>query len=322
MKTQYRMSTLALAVAAFAMACADPGTGPGRTLLSDGVVHQVTQVFYPGPQGPSGINSGDVELCKTANAAGTFTFSVTVNGNETAANESITLPGGGGTQCIVAYHSLLSGSGAPDVVVITEGADLDANWDLTAINTQQFLAQVMFNKGGYLPPSLDDAESLANRQATLYINGDMARRVTFTNTHTLPPPPPPVCDFITFGRLVIEANGQRVVISGNAGGNNANGTIKNEFHIVANGVDNHVADAFSYGPITSGPLFGLTNSRIVTGTAKNGVAVELRLWDGGEPGKNTDRVYVKLNGVELLGPNGALINQGNMQYHNTCRGPG
>ena len=37
---------------------------------------------------------------------------------------------------------------------------------------------------------------------------------------------------------------------------------------------------------------GLTNSRIVTGTAKNGVAVELRLWDGGEPGKGTDRVCV------------------------------
>jgi hypothetical protein len=106
---------------------------------------------------------------------------------------------------------------------------------------------------------------------------------------------------------VIEVGGEKVVISGNAGGFNADQSIKNEFHIEANGVDNHVADAFSYGPITSGPLSDpvlFPNSRIVTGTAKNGVEVELRVWDGGEPGKDTDLVYVKLNGSELLGPGG------------------
>jgi hypothetical protein len=134
--------------------------------------------------------------------------------------------------------------------------------------------------------------------------------------------PPPVCDFITFGRLVTEVNGQKVVISGNAGGNQPGGGTLAEFHVEANGVDNHVANVDSYGPITSGALSGLTNSRITTGTAKNGVAVELRLWDGGEPGKGTDKVYVKLNGVELLGPNGQYIDQGNMQYHSNCRGPG
>ena len=74
-----------------------------------------------------------------------------------------------------------------------------------------------------------------------------------------------------------------MVISGNAGGLNADGSIKGEFHIEANGVDNHVSDIETYGPITSCPSSGLTNSRIVTGIAKNGVLVELRLWDGGEP---------------------------------------
>jgi hypothetical protein len=133
--------------------------------------------------------------------------------------------------------------------------------------------------------------------------------------------PPAVCDFITFGRLVVEVNGQKVVISGNAGGNKPGGGILGEFHIEANGVDNHVADIDSYGPIAAGPLSALTNSRIVTGTAKNGVEVELRLWDGGEPGKGTDRVYVALNGTPLLGAAGQLIDQGNMQYHATCRGP-
>jgi hypothetical protein len=157
---------------------------------------------------------------------------------------------------------------------------------------------------------------------TLRVNSFHGYTVTFKNFVQAPPPPPPaVCDFITFGRLVLELNGKKVVISGNAGGNAPGGGFLNEFHIEANGVDNHVADIDSYGPISSGALSGLTNSRIATGTAKNGVAVELRLWDGGEPGKGTDKVYVKLNGVELFGANGAYIDQGNMQYHANCRGP-
>jgi hypothetical protein len=147
--------------------------------------------------------------------------------------------------------------------------------------------------------------------------------ITYVNTVNAPPPPPPaVCDFITFGRLVTTVNGQKVVISGNAGGNKPGGGILSEFHIEANGVDNHVAQVDTYGPITAGgALFGLPNSRITTGTAKNGVAVELRLWDGGEPGKGTDWVYVKLNGVELFVANGPAIDQGNMQFHSNCRGP-
>ena len=68
--------------------------------------------------------------------------------------------------------------------------------------------------------------------------------ITFVNHHVAPPPP--ICDFITFGRLVTEVNGQKVVISGNAGGNKPGGGILGEFHIEANGVDNHVADIDSY----------------------------------------------------------------------------
>ena len=100
------------------------------------------------------------------------------------------------------------------------------------------------------------------------------------------------------------------------------GGILSEFHVVANGIDNHVADVATYGAISSGPLSNLTNSRISTGIAKNGVAVEVRMWDGGEPGRGTDIVYVKLDGVEILGPNGQYLDQGNMQYHSNCRGPG
>lgn len=131
-----------------------------------------------------------------------------------------------------------------------------------------------------------------------------------------------VCDFITFGRLVTStASGSKVVISGNAGGNLPGGGIQGEFHIEVNGIDYHVSDIATYGPITSGALFGLPNSRVVTGIAKNGASVELRLWDGGEPGKGTDKVYVKINGTEILAPAGQFIDQGNMQYHPECRGP-
>ena len=133
-----------------------------------------------------------------------------------------------------------------------------------------------------------------------------------------------MCDFVTFGRLVTEQGGTKVVISGNAGGNQPGGGILGEFHIDVNGVDNHVANIDTYGPITSGVFSGpsFPNARIVTGVAKNGVSVELRVWDGGEPGKNTDKVYVKLNGVPVLSPAGQFIDQGNMQYHPQCRGPG
>jgi len=140
--------------------------------------------------------------------------------------------------------------------------------------------------------------------------------------HNQPVAPPAVCDFITFGRLVALINGQKVVISGNIGGNQPGGGILSEFHVEYNGIDNHVANVDTYGPISSGPLSQLTNSRISTGTAKNGATVEVRMWDGGEPGKGTDIVYVKLNGVEILGPNGQFLDQGNMQYHSNCRGPG
>jgi hypothetical protein len=152
---------------------------------------------------------------------------------------------------------------------------------------------------------------------TLPVNSYHGMRLTFA-IHVIPPQ---VCDFITFGRLVTESGGQKVVISGNAGGNKPGGGILGEFHVEVNGVDNHVADIDTYGPITSGALSGpsFPNARVVTGTAKNGVKVELRLWDGGEPGKNTDKVWVRLDGTVVLPT--AFIDQGNMQYHPECRGP-
>ena len=204
-------------------------------------------------------------------------------------------------------------------VVVAEDAGGDqVGSNVTVTHTSQGLVSAIDDRVDEDPnggPTTYSSGPFTNG-GTVFVNIYHAHTLTFLS-HV-----EPVCDFITFGRLVTSVGDQKVVISGNAGGNKPGGGILGEFHIEANGVDNHVTDIDSYGPITSGPLAGLANSRIVTGTAKNGVAVELRLWDGGEPGKGTDIVYVKLDGVVTLAANGQYIDQGNMQYHPECRGPG
>ncbi|PYP79855.1 MAG: hypothetical protein DMD35_07010 [Gemmatimonadetes bacterium] len=261
---------------------------------------------------------GKVKICKSAssNVSGTFTASRTqfvAAGFPTPGSPSgsvlatVTVAPG---ECVVIAEDN-GGNGIASDVVINETSAGFVSATLVQIDA-------LIGGGTATGAPVPVADGLTYR-----INQFHGSLITYVNTVNAPPPPPPeVCDFITFGRLVTTVDGQKVVISGNAGGNKPGGGILSEFHIEANGVDNHVAQVDTYGPITAGgALFGLTNSRITTGTAKNGVAVELRLWDGGEPGKGTDKVYVKLNGVELFGADGQFIDQGNMQFHSNCRGP-
>jgi hypothetical protein len=330
MTTRSKLATLTVALAALAAACADPMTSSRSGLIPGNISNTVTfELFdFPSPGFPADVGDGGILLCKQVkdlDPGGTFNFTITTlgTGDLPDATPTLVVPAGGKT-CVKVYKSNVFNVDV-EQVVITEDAP-PAGWTLDGIDTKQLLATGIYNNGAYTPPRLDDAENVATRTATLYINNDMARIVTFTNTFAEsppppPPPPPPICDFITFGRLVIEVGDQKVVISGNAGGNKPGGGILGEFHIEANGVDNHVADISTYAAISSGPLSGLTNSRIVTGTAKNGVVVELRLWDGGEPGAGTDFVYVKLDNTELLGAAGEFIDIGNMQFHPVCRGP-
>ena len=261
---------------------------------------------------------GKLKICKSAssNVSGTFTASITQfvaadaqapgSPSGSALATATVAPG----ECVVIAEDN-GGNGIASDVTVTETSAGFVSATLVSINA-------VFNG-----PDATAAPVPVGIGGTYRINQFHGYVVTYVNTEDAPPPPPPaVCDFITFGRLVVDLNGKKVVISGNAGGNKPGGGILSEFHIEANGVDNHVAQVDTYGPITAGgALFGLTNSRITTGTARNGVAVELRLWDGGEPGKGTDKVYVKLGGVELFGPDGKFIDQGNMQFHSNCRGP-
>jgi hypothetical protein len=314
---------LAVALAAFVAACSDPAGPATRTLVATPSLDIITPAKTATPP----VAFGSVELCKTSNVAGSFGFNTSTAAasgtrlDEGTPDVTITVGAGGGTVCKIVYSgSTLSNAGGADAVTIVETANAAT---LTNIDIIQYLHPDPNYGLPLSAPRLDDSENEGTRTAVAKINSDMSRRVTFTN-FTAPPPPPPACDFITFGRLVWEEGSQKVVISGNAGGFNADGSIKGEFHIEVNGVDHHVADVSTYGPIAAPALASVTytNSRRVTGTDKHGHAVELRLWDGGEPGKGTDRFWFNVNGT-IVGnaTTGNLIDQGNMQYHANCRGP-
>ena len=315
---------LAVALSAFAMACADPAGPTTRTLLSAPSHIIVT----PTPAATSPVPFGSVELCKTSNVAGSFGFTTSTTAasgtrlDEGTPDVTINIGAGGGTVCKIVYSgSTLGNVGGADAVTIVENANAAT---LTNIDVIQYLHPDPVYGAPGSAPRLDDSENEGTRTAIAKINSDMARRVIFTN-FTAPPPPPPVCDFVSFGRLVWENGDQKVVISGNMGGNSPHGGFLNEFHIEVNGVDHHVADITSYGPIAAAPLASTTyeNSRRGAGLDKHGHAVELRVWDADEPGKGTDRFWFNVNGT-IVGnaTTGNLIDLGNMQYHANCRGPG
>lgn len=269
------------------VACADPIAAPSANVR--GPAFDING-------GLPTASPGKVEVCSKVEAA---TFTVTASGPGTINAANPTIAAGACTIVWTAINNVVAGMSAPTQVTVTQVS-----------TTPGFaLDNIAINQGSPTPPPSNSPPS-----ATVTANYFHSANLLFTQKAL-----PPVCDFITFGRLVTEVGNDKVVISGNAGGNAPGGGILGEFHINVNGVDNHVSDIASYGAIFAGPLSALPNSRIVRGIAKNGNTVELRLWDGGEPGKNTDVVYVKINGVVVVGPQ--TIDQGNMQYHPNCRGP-
>ena len=275
-------------------------TGPLRVLTTANV----------GDAGDRAPNQGELEICKDGDAG---SFEVTPLGGSPM---TVNLADG---ECRVIVVDKRTGLDTLRLTVTELPSGTSTFTSVTATTLHNEYAPPPVNGAGPDVLPADVVVSTTNPTVNVKINEYIGTLLEYVNT--VNPPPPAVCDFITFGRLVVEVNGKKVVISGNAGGNQPGGGTLAEVHVEANGVDNHVANVDSYGPISSGVFSSLTNSRITTGTAKNGVAVELRLWDGGEPGKGTDWVYVKLNGVEIFGATGKAIDLGNMQYHSTCRGP-
>jgi hypothetical protein len=284
---------------ALILACAGGTSDMSSPLRAPGAPSRtLTTAQNVGDPGDGLPNEGEIEVCKYGTDG---TFRVLVG----ASQSDITITDG--TCKVVAIDK--STDETASAVTVTELASPLASLVSVERERIDFIVNTQIDDIGALTAVSDGVSVPVNAfHGSLFVYHNQ-------------PVAPPVCDFITFGRLVTSVNGQKVVISGNIGGNQPGGGILSEFHVEANGIDNHVANVDTYGAISSGPLSNLTNSRISTGTAKNGVAVEVRMWDGGEPGKGTDIVYVKLNGVEILGPNGQYLDQGNMQYHSNCRGP-
>jgi hypothetical protein len=302
--TYHRLATLAVAGLVGLGACADGGSNPTASTPSGGsrLAPSEHRAYLGEVTTNASVVLGEVKVCKQGNVQGDYAVVRTQFVREGV--DPPTEPSGS----VLASATVQTGE---CVVVAVDGGPDGIASSVTVDETSLGMVSVS---------AVDESGPIEGYQEgdPILINSYHGTVITYVN-HV--EPPEATCDFITFGRLVVEVNGQKVVISGNAGGNQPGGGILAEFQVEANGTKYHVADVDSYGPISSGALSSYPNSRITTGTAKNGTPVELRLWDGGEPGKGTDRVYVKLGSSEIFGAEGMLIDQGNMQYHSNCRGP-
>jgi hypothetical protein len=173
---------LAVALSAFAVACADPAGPTTRTLLSAPSHIIVT----PTPAATSPVPFGSVELCKTSNVAGSFGFTTSTTAasgtrlDEGTPDVTITIGAGGGTGCKIVYSgSTLGNVGGADAVTIIENANAVT---LTNIDVIQYLHPDPVYGAPGSAPRLNDSEDEGTRTAIAKINSDMARRVTFTNT--------------------------------------------------------------------------------------------------------------------------------------------
>jgi len=171
---------LAVALATFAMACSDPTT-PLRSLPGDAPSLAVTSTITASPPVPFGA----IELCKTSNVAGTFTFTTSTTAtsatrvDDGTPDVSITVGAGGGTVCEIVYSgNTLPNAGGSNSFTIVENANAAT---LSNIDVVRYLHP----DPTYVALSLSDTEDEATRTAVVRINSDMSRRVTFTNTTTV-----------------------------------------------------------------------------------------------------------------------------------------
>lgn len=164
----------AVAVAAFAVACADQSTPMGPSALSSGAAFDVST---------SAAGEGELRICKAGNSTGTFTFDysfVLAPGAPAATpptSGSVNVDAG---SCV----SVLTITVGRFVATVTEQAP-PANWALTSIAVTQSLPTV--------PVWAVPVTNVVTRTATFGMSNDLGAEVTFTNTYTPPPPPPSYC---------------------------------------------------------------------------------------------------------------------------------
>ena len=140
------------------------------------------------------------------------------------------------------------------------------------------------------------------------------------------------CDFMTGGGFV--GSGGRKVTYGVHAGRSHSGTVFGHFTVVdhRNGTHYQSTRIRSYGQavapfFVSVPRTGVT--RVVEGDVRvNGGAVRsftAYLNDSGEPGRRVDRIFFRVNGVEIISgarsgglPTLRLVDGGNLQFHDHC----
>jgi hypothetical protein len=167
------------------MACSDPSglTTPTRTLVpgtSSLALNPVPGYPFPSSTVTTEPNETDglVRLCKISNTAGTFTFDVQVNGG--AISEVSITVGAGQVNTRVCAATALFNSDLPsaqvDQVLIVE--DNPGAGVTTTVDIDQYFIQGIT----YHANALADQFNVAPRTARVFINDDMEKRVTFTNT--------------------------------------------------------------------------------------------------------------------------------------------
>lgn len=162
----------AVAIAAFAAACADQSTPMGPSALSTGAAFDIST---------AAAGEGDLRICKAGNATGTFTFDYSF---ALAPGAPVVTPPAPGSVNVDAGScvTVLNVSAGRFVATVTEQAP-PANWALTSIAVSQTLATV--------PSWAVPVTNVGTRTASFGLSNDLGSEVTFTNTYT--PPPPPYC---------------------------------------------------------------------------------------------------------------------------------
>lgn len=165
----------AVAIAAFAVACADQSSPVGPSALATGTTFNVSA---------TAAGEGELQICKAGNQAGTFSFSYTIvqtlgSPGGTVAQGTINVDVG---QCATAAQLPTIGSGRY-LATVTE-TSIPANWAVTSISATNSTATPV----GWPVPVISLATATASNVG---MANDVGATVTFTNTYT--PPPPPYC---------------------------------------------------------------------------------------------------------------------------------
>jgi hypothetical protein len=171
---------LLVALAAFAMACADSSTPLGLAPSGPSLVVSSTVTATPP------VAFGSIELCKISNVPGSFGFTTSTAAptgtrlDEGAVDVTLTVTTANVPVCKTVYsgNTLANASGANSFTIV-ENANAAT---LTNIDVIRYLHPDPTYLAG---THLNDTEDEASRTAVVRINSDMSRRVTFTNTTTI-----------------------------------------------------------------------------------------------------------------------------------------